>query len=99
MDETDIKEKGLKAFHSVQATTVGIEVAHMTRKGQIPANGASALQTFADPAARSSQSCENNLAMPVKVMEASFAFTALQRQAGRFAPKPAEQPNRWNHDL
>lgn len=38
---------GFKAFHSAQATIAGIEVAHLIRKGQIPANGASALQTFA----------------------------------------------------
>ncbi|MQQ09596.1 IS6 family transposase [Epibacterium sp. SM1979] len=38
---------GFKAFHSAAATIVGIETAHMIRKGQIPANGASAFQTFA----------------------------------------------------
>lgn len=43
--------KGFKAFHSASATIAGIEVAHMIRKGQIPANGASAFQTFAALAA------------------------------------------------
>ncbi|WP_417809040.1 DDE-type integrase/transposase/recombinase [Thioclava sp.] len=42
---------GFKAFHSAQATIAGIEVAHMIQKGQIPANGAGAFQTFADLAA------------------------------------------------
>ncbi len=37
-----------KAFHSAAATISGIEAANMIRKGQIPANGATALQTFAD---------------------------------------------------
>ncbi len=38
---------GFKAFHSASATLAGIETAHMIRKGQIPANGASAFQVFA----------------------------------------------------
>ena len=38
---------GFKAFHSAGATIAGIETAHMIRKGQIPANGDSAFQTFA----------------------------------------------------
>ncbi len=38
---------GFKAFHSATATIAGIETAHMIRKGQIPANGASAFQIFA----------------------------------------------------
>jgi putative transposase len=42
---------GFKAFHSAVATIAGIETAHMIRKGQIPANGASAFQTFAALAA------------------------------------------------
>lgn len=42
---------GFKAFHSAAATIAGIKVAHMVRKGQIPANGASAFQTFAGLAA------------------------------------------------
>jgi putative transposase len=42
---------GFKAFHSAAATISGIEAAHMIRKGQIPANGATAFQTFADLAA------------------------------------------------
>ena len=42
---------GFKAFHSAAATIAGIETAHMIRKGQIPANGASAFQTFAELAA------------------------------------------------
>lgn len=37
---------GFKAFHSATATIAGIESAHMIRKGQIPANGASAFQIF-----------------------------------------------------
>ena len=44
---------GFKAFHSAAATIAGIEAAHMIRKGQIPANGASAFQTFAALAASS----------------------------------------------
>jgi putative transposase len=36
---------GPKAFHSAAATIAGIEAAHMIRKGQIPANGASAFKT------------------------------------------------------
>ncbi|AWD23614.1 IS6 family transposase [Fuscovulum blasticum] len=39
---------GFKAFHSASATIGGIEVAHVTRKGQIPANGASDCHTFAE---------------------------------------------------
>lgn len=42
---------GFKAFHSAAATIAGIEAAHMIRKGQIPANGATAFQTFAELAA------------------------------------------------
>ena len=42
---------GFKAFHSAAATIAGIEAAHMIRKGQIPANGATAFQTFAALAA------------------------------------------------
>ena len=42
---------GFKAFHSAQATIAGIETAHMIRKSQIPANGRSAFQQFADLAA------------------------------------------------
>ncbi|KUP92882.1 hypothetical protein TRIHO_23330 [Tritonibacter horizontis] len=38
---------GFKAFHSASATLAGIETAHMIRKGQIPANGTIAFQTFA----------------------------------------------------
>ena len=37
---------GFKAFHSAAATIAGIEAAHMIRKGQIPANGTTAFQTF-----------------------------------------------------
>lgn len=39
---------GFKAFHSAAATLAGIETAHMIRKGQIAANGATAFQTFAE---------------------------------------------------
>lgn len=42
---------GFKAFHSAAATIAGIEAVHMIRKGQIPAKGASAFQTFAELAA------------------------------------------------
>jgi putative transposase len=42
---------GFKAFHSAAATLAGIETAHMIRKGQIAANGATAFQTFAELAA------------------------------------------------
>ena len=42
---------GFKAFHSAAATLAGIETAHMIRKGQIPATGANAFQTFAELAA------------------------------------------------
>ena len=42
---------GFKAFHSAAATIAGIEAVHMIRKGQIAANGASAFQIFAEPAA------------------------------------------------
>ena len=42
---------GFKAFHSAAATIAGIEAAHMIRKGQIPANGATAFQTVAALAA------------------------------------------------
>lgn len=44
---------GFKAFHSAAATIAGIEAAHMIRKGQIAANGASAFQIFAGLAAKS----------------------------------------------
>ncbi|WP_226937485.1 IS6 family transposase [Pseudogemmobacter faecipullorum] len=40
-----------KAFHSATATIAGIETAHMIRKGQIPDNGQTAFQIFADMAA------------------------------------------------
>ena len=43
--------RGFKAFHSATATLAGIEAAHMIRKGQIPAKGASAFQIFAGLAA------------------------------------------------
>lgn len=42
---------GFKAFHSAAATLAGIEVAHMIRKGQIPANGKTGFQQFASLAA------------------------------------------------
>lgn len=42
---------GFKAFHSAAATIAGLEAIHMIRKGQIPAKGASAFQTFAELAA------------------------------------------------
>ena len=42
---------GFKAFYSAAATLAGIETAHMIRKGQIAANGATAFQTFAELAA------------------------------------------------
>ena len=42
---------GFKAFHSAAATIAGIGAAHMIRKGQIPANGTTAFQTFAALAA------------------------------------------------
>ncbi|KEO59995.1 IS6 family transposase [Thioclava indica] len=42
---------GFKAFHSAAATIAGIETAHMIRKGQIPAKGATAFQIFAEIAA------------------------------------------------
>ena len=42
---------GFKAFHSAAATIAGIETAHMIRKGQFAANGATAFQTFAELAA------------------------------------------------
>ena len=38
---------GFKAFYSASATLAGIETAHMIRKGQIPAFGPTAFQTFA----------------------------------------------------
>ena len=38
---------GFKAFHSAAATLAGIEVAHMIRKGQIIADGATGFQQFA----------------------------------------------------
>jgi len=43
--------RGFKAFHSAAATLAGTETAHMIRKGQIAANGATAFQTFAELAA------------------------------------------------
>jgi putative transposase len=42
---------GFKAFHSAAATIAGIETAHMIRKGQFAAKGATAFQTFAEVAA------------------------------------------------
>ena len=42
---------GFMAFHSAAATIAGIETAHMSRKGQIPANGSTSFQPFAAPAA------------------------------------------------
>jgi len=42
---------GFKAVHSAAATLAGIETAHMIRKGQITANGATPFQVFADLAA------------------------------------------------
>lgn len=42
---------GFKAFHTAAATLAGIEVAHMIRKKQFPANGISAFQQFAALAA------------------------------------------------
>ncbi|SMD06429.1 DDE domain-containing protein [Primorskyibacter flagellatus] len=42
---------GFKAFHSAAATSAGIEAAHMIRKGQIRANGASVFQILAGLAA------------------------------------------------
>ena len=42
---------GFKAFHSAAAIIAGIEAAHMIRKGQIPANGATPFQVFAGLAA------------------------------------------------
>lgn len=42
---------GFKAFHSAAAAIAGIETAHMIRKGQIAANGATDFQTFAAIAA------------------------------------------------
>lgn len=42
---------GFKAFHSAAATIAGIETAQMIRKGQIPANGTNAFETFAALAA------------------------------------------------
>lgn len=43
----------MTARHGIEAaaTIAGIEAAHMIRKGQIPANGATAFQTFAALAA------------------------------------------------
>lgn len=38
---------GFKSFQSASATLAGIETAHTIRKGQIPANGTTAFQTFA----------------------------------------------------
>jgi putative transposase len=42
---------GFKAFHTAAATLAGIEVAHMIRKKQFPANGISAFRQFAALAA------------------------------------------------
>jgi putative transposase len=42
---------GFKAFHSAAATLSGIEAAHMIRKGQITADGATGFQQFAALAA------------------------------------------------
>lgn len=42
---------GFKAFHSAAASIAGIEAAHMIRKGQIAANGATAFPPFAGLAA------------------------------------------------
>jgi len=42
---------GFKAFHPATATIAKIETAHMIRKGQIPTNGATAFQIFAELAA------------------------------------------------
>lgn len=42
---------GFKAFHSSAATIAGIEAAHMIRKGQLPANGTTPFQIFANLAA------------------------------------------------
>jgi putative transposase len=42
---------GFKAFYTVEATLAGIQTAHMIRKGQIHANGPTALQQFAALAA------------------------------------------------
>jgi putative transposase len=41
----------MMAFHSAAATIAGLEAAHMIRKAQIPAKGASAFQIFAGLAA------------------------------------------------
>ncbi len=38
---------GFKSFAAAQATLAGIETAHMIRKGQFPASGQNAFQTFA----------------------------------------------------
>jgi putative transposase len=37
---------GFKAFHSADATLVGIETAYMIRKGQLDGNGLTAFQQF-----------------------------------------------------
>tara|TARA_R100000935_G_scaffold24216_1_gene43689 strand:+ start:382 stop:558 length:177 start_codon:yes stop_codon:yes gene_type:complete len=42
---------GFKAFHSASETIAGIENSHRIHKGQITANGATAIQTFAELAA------------------------------------------------
>jgi putative transposase len=42
---------GFKAFHSSEATLVGIETAHMIRKGQLYANGLIAFQQCVELAA------------------------------------------------
>ncbi|OJF89764.1 hypothetical protein AX761_07150 [Rhizobium sp. 58] len=44
-------QKGFKSFQSASATLDGVEVAHMIRKHQFPANGQSAFQQFAAHAA------------------------------------------------
>ena len=39
---------GFKAFHSTAATLAGIEAAHMIRKEQLPQNGVTVFQQFAE---------------------------------------------------
>jgi putative transposase len=43
--------QGFKALYSAAATIVGIETAHMIRKGQLGSNGLTAAQHFAALAA------------------------------------------------
>ena len=45
-----------KAFHSAAAILAGIETAHMIRKSQLPENGSTAFQQFAQ---RAASSCPN----------------------------------------